>query len=173
MIRKGGQAPRQLFLQELSFPRRKPEVHYEDWADILVGEYGKTRRTIMSKRFLLILVVTASLVAIGYMRYAEREKYRNKIISLTSELSECQTNKEEVRQLLREPRFRGLILVEDSPNEWDIETPTEFGATNWVLYLTMSDSSVIGLRVRTSDSQAIHPKGAPPDRSSLTLCETS
>jgi hypothetical protein len=127
------------------------------------------RRTLASKWFFLILIVTASLVAILYTRYAEQEKYRNKIIALTSELSERQTSKEEVRQLLSEPRFRGLTLAEDSPNEWGIETPMEFGATNWVLYLEMSDSRVIGLRLRTSDSQAIHPKGAPPDKSSLPL----
>jgi hypothetical protein len=32
------------------------------------------------------------------------------------------------------------------------------------LYIEMSDSKVVGLRVRTADSPAIHPNEAPPDR---------
>jgi hypothetical protein len=123
----------------------------------------------MAKWFLLILIVTASLGAIVYSRYAEHERYRHKIMALTRELSERQTSKEELRRLLDEPRFRGLTLREDSPNEWNLETPMEFGATNWVLYLEMRGSRVSALRVRTADSRAIHPKGAPPDKSSPPL----
>jgi hypothetical protein len=92
-------------------------------------------RTLSFKPVLVILVVGTVLAAIFYTSRGKREEYRNKIIALTAELSKRQHTNEEVRRLLRETRFRGLTLTEDPSNVWAVETPVEYGATNWILYI--------------------------------------
>jgi hypothetical protein len=111
----------------------------------------------------LIILVATSLAAIVYTRHVRQSEFRNKITTLTTELSAYQSNKEGLRHLMVEPRFQGLILHDNSPNEWVVETPIEFGATNWVLYVSFNNSTVSGLRVRSADSKNSHPKGAPAD----------
>jgi len=117
--------------------------------------------------FPLAVLLTASLAVIVYARHANQEEFHNKITALTTELGTRQSGKEDLRRLMDEPRYQGLILRHDSANEWLVETPIEFGATNWVLYIKMIDSNVRELRVRTADSQNVHPKGAPGDISFL------
>src|SRR5438477_4371351 len=107
--------------------------------------------TKIAPRFMWFLVVVAILLsAILYTRSARRE-YRAKIVALMSQVSNHR-EREEVRQLLGESRFQGLTLREDSSTEWEVETPNEFGAKNWVLYMDVSDSRIAALRVRTADS---------------------
>ena len=113
--------------------------------------------------FLIALAVTIFLSAIIYTRGSRRDEYRAKIVALMSEVSK-HPNNEEVRRLLSESRFQGLTLSEAS-NQWAVETPIEFGAKNWVLYMEVNDSRVISLRVRTADSLKEHPVSAPPDKS--------
>jgi len=115
----------------------------------------------------LITIVAASLAAIVCTRHAKQHEFRNKITALANELSTHQSNKEELRRLLTEPRFQDLVLREDSPNEWLVETPIEFGATNWVLYLDFNDSTIVEVRVRTADNENAHPREAPADKSFL------
>jgi hypothetical protein len=115
--------------------------------------------------FILIgAILAASVAAIVHARRANQEEFHNKITALTAELSDGQSGRKELSSILNEPRFRGLILEDNSPNEWVVETPSEFGATNWVLYVEISDSKIVGLRVRTADSTNAHPRGAPADK---------
>ncbi len=109
------------------------------------------------------LVLTIFLSAIIYTRSSRQGENRAKIVALMSEVSKHPTN-QEVRRLLSESRFQGLTLSQES-NELVVETPIEFGAKNWVLYMEVSDSRVVALRVRTADSVKEHPVGAPPDKS--------
>src|SRR6266481_5484835 len=109
------------------------------------------------------LVLTIFLSAIIYTRSSRQGENRAKIVALMSEVSKHPTN-QEVRRLLSESRFQGLTLSQES-NELVVETPIEFGAKNWVLYMEVNDSRVIALRVRTADSVKEHPVGAPPDKS--------
>ena len=109
------------------------------------------------------LVLTIFLSAIIYTRSSRQGENRAKIVALMSEVSKHPTN-QEVRRLLSESRFQGLTLSQES-NELVVETPIEFGAKNWALYMEVSDSRVVALRVRTADSVKEHPVGAPPDKS--------
>jgi hypothetical protein len=109
------------------------------------------------------VVLTIFLSAIIYTRSSRQGENRGKIVALMSEVSKHPTN-QEVRRLLSESRFQGLTLSQE-PNELVVETPIEFGAKNWVLYMEVNDSRVISLRVRTADSVKEHPVGAPPDKS--------
>src|SRR5205823_13616152 len=94
----------------------------------------------------------------------ERTVHREKIIMLATKLGEHQHSKEEVRSLARESNFQDLTLHEDSPTQWSIEAPSEFGAKNWVLYVEFKDSRLAALRVRTADSKNERPKSAPQDK---------
>lgn len=121
------------------------------------------KRALGLKLFFVALVVAISLSTIVYRRSARQDEYHTKVVALMSEISEHR-NQEEVRRLLSESRFQGLTLRQDSSKDWEVETPIEFGATNWVLYMEISDSRVVALRVRTADSAKDHPVGAPPDK---------
>jgi hypothetical protein len=115
--------------------------------------------------FLLSLFVAAALWGIVHTRHVQQAESHHKIMALANKLSECQCNKDELRQIVNQLRFRGLTLHDDSSDEWAVEAPIEIGATNWVLYIDVRDSRAVGLRVRTSDSKMVHPKNAPPDES--------
>jgi hypothetical protein len=117
---------------------------------------------------LIIALLGASVAAIVHTRRANQELSHKKITALTAELSGGQSGRKELRGILSEPRFQGLVLEDNSPQEWVVETPSEFGATNWVLYLEVSDSKVVGLQVRTADSRNAHPRGAPADKNFLS-----
>ena len=113
-------------------------------------------------------LLTASLVAVvafsyGMYELRQRREYRSKITALASELNSPQRNSDDVRRLLRQPRFQGLNLRDESPSLWTVETPLEFGARNWVLFIELHDSKVVALRVRTIDSMNERPHDAPPD----------
>jgi hypothetical protein len=116
----------------------------------------------------LIVAIVAASVAIVHNRRANQEEFHEKITALTAELSQRQRGNDELRRLFNESRFQGLSLEDDSPSEWVVETPTEFGATNWVLYVEVSDSKIVTLRIRTADSRNVHPTGAPADRAVLS-----
>jgi hypothetical protein len=125
----------------------------------------KMNRSPVSKWFLVALMITAILGAIIYTSSAKQAEYRNEILALTAELSHHQRDAGEVRRLLSESRFHGLKLQEQSSEEWTVETPIQFGAKNWVLYIELRGSRVIALRIRTADNKNIRPKDAPPDMS--------
>lgn len=126
------------------------------------------RQSFISKWFFVPLIVAVFLAAIVYRNSAHQAEYHNKIIALTTELTRHQRNREELRHLVNEARFNGLTLREVSSTEWAVETPIQFGATNWILYVEMIDSKMVALQVRTADSRSIHPNGAPPDQSFRT-----
>jgi hypothetical protein len=126
---------------------------------------GKRRKV---RWFILIIaILAASVAAIVHTRGTNQEEFHNKITALAAELSDGRSGRKELRSILNEPRFRGLILEDNFPNEWVVETPSEFGA-NWVLYMEVSDSKIVGLRVRTADSRNAHPRGAPADKNLLS-----
>ena len=56
-----------------------------------------------------------------------------------------------------------LRLYSGSAKMWSISMPSEFGASDWVLYLDFSDGKVSAIRVRTSDGP--RPGDGPNDLS--------
>lgn len=55
-----------------------------------------------------------------------------------------------------------LRLSAESPAEWFVEMPGEFGAKNWTLHIKFADNQVASVRVRTSDGPP--PKDGPADK---------
>jgi hypothetical protein len=51
-----------------------------------------------------------------------------------------------------------------SAQSWVVYTPLEFGAKNWTLILLFDESEVVGIGIRTEDSEKMKPKDAPEDR---------
>lgn len=115
------------------------------------------------------LIIVVSLAVFLCSSCTRRNVYGEKISTLAAELGTRPHTKDDVRALAQEPRFQGLTLHESSSTEWGVETPIEFGAKNWVLYIEFKDSRVAALRVRTADSKNEHPKSAPPDKVFLPL----
>jgi hypothetical protein len=109
---------------------------------------------------LSVIALFAGLFALSCTRSANHEK----ITVLVTELSSNQYTKEDVRALVGQPRFDELALHQESPNEWSVEAPMQFGAKNWILYIEFRDSKITGLRVRTANSKNEHPTNAPEDK---------
>jgi hypothetical protein len=68
-----------------------------------------------------------------------------------------------LRELLAKQRYSHFRLDDRNPTEWLVETPTRFGARNWVLYLDVKGTEIRKLRIRTLDSAQMHPQEAPAD----------
>ncbi|MFC1703331.1 hypothetical protein ACFL1E_00915 [Candidatus Omnitrophota bacterium] len=49
-------------------------------------------------------------------------------------------------------------------NQWLIQMPVEFGATDWILWIEFVDEKVASLKIRLHDSKDLKPKGTPPDK---------
>jgi hypothetical protein len=88
---------------------------------------------------------------------------RGELRELFSRL-ESATTKADVERIYRERKYQTLKLRESREDLWVVETPLEFAAKNWVLYLEFSNSRLIASRIRTADSQDEQPADAPPDR---------
>jgi hypothetical protein len=65
----------------------------------------------------------------------------------------------------RQCELRSLLKCR-SAYEDDIvaDTPLEFGATNWVVWLVVKQGQVTAVRFRTADSLKFKPPGSPADR---------
>ena len=59
-------------------------------------------------------------------------------------------------------RTDSLRLFADSPADWVITMPLEFGAYDWKLLIEFQDARVSAVRVRTSDGPP--PKDGPRDK---------
>src|SRR5437660_11474652 len=100
-------------------------------------------------KLLFVAMILVTLVIVFLYRNSEtRRHYRAKITTLSIELAAHKSDMEDLRRLLAQPRFRGLTLRQGSPTEWEVETPAEFGATNWGLYIDVSNSKLLRLRIR-------------------------
>jgi hypothetical protein len=120
----------------------------------------------MKKSSIVAVVSIAVIGGLAYFTFALHERHENraKIRSLAIELSDHQPTIDELRQLLQQPRFQGLNLQEESPSQWTVETPLEFGAKNWILSLEVTDSKIVAICVRTPDTPNSRPADAPPDK---------
>jgi hypothetical protein len=59
-------------------------------------------------------------------------------------------------------RTDSLRLIADTPSEWVITMPLEFGATDWKLVIDFQNDKVSAVRVRTSDGPP--PAAGPQDK---------
>ena len=69
----------------------------------------------------------------------------------------------EVERRFYSLRASKLTLAKWRAETWIVQTPSEFGATNWDLYIDFRDEEPVSLRVRSADNVDYHPQEAPPD----------
>jgi hypothetical protein len=69
----------------------------------------------------------------------------------------------EVERRFHELNASKLTLVKWRAETWIVHTPSEFGATNWELYIDFRHEEPVSLRVRSADSVDHRPQEAPPD----------
>lgn len=107
--------------------------------------------------------VIGAMVVTALVASCRSTTARNELVDLFGRL-EGSTTKADVRRSFDTGKYQDLNMREVSGELWIVSTPTEFGATNWVLRLEFSDSQLKACRIRTLDSKEDHPKEAPPDR---------
>lgn len=57
-----------------------------------------------------------------------------------------------------------LELYSGNPKTWFVQTPLEWGAENWLLWIEHDAGRIEALRIRISDSKSFKPRDAPPDK---------
>ena len=73
-------------------------------------------------------------------------------------------SQQEVERTMSSMEHGQLRLLKVEPSEWLVQTPLQFGAGNWQLWIEFEGQEVRALRVRTADSKQVSPEGAPADR---------
>jgi hypothetical protein len=97
------------------------------------------------------------ILAEWHARDAERE-----ISDLASKIPNSATA-EQVTGLAR-GNYKHLKFAWPSVDLLYFSTPSRFGASDWTLLVDFERGHAVRVRVRTSDSSAIRPDGAPLDR---------
>jgi hypothetical protein len=57
-----------------------------------------------------------------------------------------------------------LKLYNNNSDKWIVHSPSEFGATNWVLWLEFSSDLLVSVKIRLADSERFKPQDSPPDK---------
>ena len=92
-----------------------------------------------------------------------RDRNRGEIRALYEALTPGMT-RDDVSRSLDGSRYPHLTVRRRGDERWFAETPSEFGAGNWILVIEFADERVRAIRVRTADTIRDRPVGAPPDR---------
>lgn len=113
-----------------------------------------------------LLWILAIAIGAFFFLFREHREMRRENATLTSlfvELAGKRAATNDLRQLLTKQQYSHLRLDDRQPTEWSIETPTRFGARNWVLYIDVQGTEIRKLKIRTMDSEQMHPEEAPTD----------
>jgi hypothetical protein len=120
----------------------------------------RSRRTARAVLYLTILAAPfACLVAFDEVRAI---RARKPLLDLRASIAAAR-NRDEASDLLPRSVSEGLRARIVRPDQWVVETPTQIGARNWVLWIELDGERVRALRVRTEDSINQKPTDAPDD----------
>jgi len=117
----------------------------------------------MTRRVLILLLFLIVLAAVIWKARSEGDRSRAEVARLATELSSRPLSETEVRQVLRKSQY-GRLSLREFPHEWIVGSPSEFGATNWVIYIQWQNRLTRSIQVRTPDSAERRPESAPPDK---------
>jgi hypothetical protein len=133
------------------------------WLLRVSGFVSKQRPRIASSIVGLASIITVCVSHPG----CQGGRGRQELISFEKQLHIGQTE-QDVKSLFQRNAFEHLTLVEgeekDGTKALLVQTPAEFGAGNWVLWLRFSEGSLVRIAVREEDSETSRPPDAPPDR---------
>ena len=71
---------------------------------------------------------------------------------------------DEVVRMIESQSGTTVLKWSSSSRRIVVETPYEFGASNWILYIGLADGRVTSVHYRTADSDDFRPRHSPPDR---------
>ena len=88
---------------------------------------------------------------------------KSEIRSLARAL-EIGMTRDEFEHVFENGSFVMLSMQLSSNDNLLIRTPLQWGAANWVMWVTFSDNKITSIRIRTQDSMNEKPRGAPDDK---------
>jgi len=113
----------------------------------------------------ITLGLSAAVVAAWFLRnQLVNPLNRAALLSLQMGLEPGQPA-EVVREKFRAIGNAALRLHENSPRDWFVRMPMEWGGSDWLLLVEFTDGKVSAIRVRNSDG--VQPAGAPQDKVTL------
>jgi hypothetical protein len=116
--------------------------------------------------FLLFSLLFAAIsFRIVYTSESDNEPNRQALLNIYDCIN-VGARREEVLACYHRYRTPSIRLLGDFGNEWKIQIPLEFGASDWCIRIDFQNDRVSSASVRTSDGPK--PKNAPPDKSHPT-----
>ena len=116
------------------------------------------------------LLAIAAFVVIAISSNHRKATVRRDISQLHNSFALGDTRQEVLADLevFRKSSDRQWMTVHSSsteaPETVSVETPLEFGARNWILHLLFANGKLVGIGVRTEDSDKSRPPRAPLDK---------
>lgn len=118
------------------------------------------KRTVLGACIALVVLGIGCVVFL----YAERAtRSRREVLSMYNHLHGGMTM-QDIYRVYREGSYRYLRLRNIDNATLLVQTPVEFAAANWVLWIELSSNKVSGIRIRYHDSRNVKPKRAPEDK---------
>ena len=125
------------------------------------------------KTISLLCIAVTSLVAGGWLvcwYVGKSQRGEAEITSFYNSVKLGMTRKD-VDLAYAAGGFRTLRLRDISQSILLAQTPIQWGAANWVMWLEFSGGRLAAVRIRYHDSRAVKPKHAPPDKSVSALTQ--
>ena len=114
---------------------------------------------------LVILCAAIIVVAAGVIleRSPTKKESRREITELMHAFALGQSM-EDVRTIFKNVAGKHSKLLELSSSQWLVNTPPEFGAVNWYIWIDFASGKITALRVRLADGPEMKPPDAPSDK---------
>ncbi len=116
------------------------------------------------QKFSLAFVALLALAALAVIWSGSKSKEAREELEAAFARVQLGASSSEIRALIGESEFRHLKLREVDPSNILVQTPLEWGARNWVLWIEVTNEKVTALRIRFHDNKNRRPDLAPPDK---------
>jgi hypothetical protein len=118
---------------------------------------------LLRSRSFLLGVLTISVVGVMAVRESgARAEAKQQLLEFRTRIVTA-GSRQFVEAQFSELNAGRLRLAKVRPDLWIVQTPIEFGAVNWDLYIDFVQDRPVLLRVRSADSVDHHPPKAPSD----------
>jgi hypothetical protein len=117
----------------------------------------------MKQRFVIgVIAIACVVIALGVWRSRVNGQAQTELLDLWANLSSSATSSD-VESNFSKGHYQYLELRKETSDHWLVETPVQFGASNWCLHLTFAGPKLAEMRIRLLDSSSIRPDSAPQD----------
>lgn len=116
------------------------------------------------RKFSYAFVALIALAALAVIWSGSKSKGARAELEAAFARVQLGASSSEIRTLIGESEFRHLKLRQVDSNSFLVQTPLEWGARNWVLWIEVKNDKVTALRIRFHDDKNGRPDEAPPDK---------